>query len=321
MDLIYTDSQRIDVGVLSAYKFDLSFGASENDFSVTVESSETALEFGSLLYLEGTEYGGIVDAVKAKSNSDEVTYTGRTWHGVLNSKVIQPDPGKDYYVVSGDANDILSDLISRLGLTNLFQADKANSGVVVKNYQFHRYCKGYDGIQAMLNEYGAKLLIEWKNKTATLTVKPISDYSEVPMDEELATLTVEQHNAKVNHLICLGQGDLAERQVVHLYANQNGDIVDTQYYTGIKEVADTYDYSSVESLDELKKGGIERLKELRNTDKADIALQETDEMTFDIGDIVCAYDVHTGISVAAAVTQKIVKITNDVVCTEYKTGG
>ena len=34
MDLIYTNANGEDQGILSAYAFDLSFGASENDFEI-----------------------------------------------------------------------------------------------------------------------------------------------------------------------------------------------------------------------------------------------------------------------------------------------
>lgn len=318
MDLIYTDSRRIDLGVLSAYKFDLSFGASENDFSVTVESSEAALEFGSLLYLEGTEYGGIVDAVKAKSNSAEITYTGRTWHGVLNSKVIQPDPGKDYYIVSGEANSVLAEVIARLGLTNLFQADKADSGVVVKRYQFHRYCNGYNGIRAMLAASGAKLKIAYENRSVKLSAEPIADYTEAPVDGDTATLSVEHHEKKVNHLICLGKGDLANREVIHLYVGEFGEISDIQYYTGLSEIAETYENSNSEDL---RSDGIKKMAELQKIDKADIDISETEGLVYDIGDIVGATEYNSGVKVSETVTQKIVRINNGVVSVEYKTGG
>ena len=151
MDLIFTDATRADKGVLSAYAFDLSFGASENDFEITLGASEATLEFGSFVYMEGTEYGGAVDCIKTSTNGETITYTGRTWHGILNSKVIQPDSGQDYLVVSGDANEILSDLIARLGLSGLFVAAEGSSGVNVSQYKFDRYCKGYDGIAKMLS--------------------------------------------------------------------------------------------------------------------------------------------------------------------------
>lgn len=318
MDLIYTNAKRVDQGVLSAYAFDLSYGASENDFEMILGADEPVLEYGAFAYMEGTEYGGIIGGLKAITNGATITYMGRTWHGILNSKVIQPDSGENYLVVSGDANEVLSALIARLGLSGLFVADERLSGISISNYQFPRYCKGYDGIRAMLASVGAKLKVVWENRSVVLSAEPIADYTESPVDGDIATLTVTQHKQKVNHLICLGKGELAEREVLHLYVDQFGRIGDVQYYTGLDEIADTYDNSTSEDL---RSDSIKKLTELLNTDKAEIAISETEGLVYDIGDIVGATEVKSGVTVAATVTQKIVKINNGVVSTEYKTGG
>lgn len=318
MDLIFTNAKRVDQGVLSTHSFDLSYGAEENDFELTLGANEAKLESGASIYIEGTEYGGTVDGLKSSTNGETITYMGRTWHGIINSKVIQPDTGEDYLVVSGDANEVLSFLIARLGLSGLFIAAEGLSGISISRYQFHRYCKGYDGIRACLAANGAKLKIAWKNRSVVLSAEPIADYTESPVDGDIATLTVEHYEKKVNHLICLGKGELAAREVIHLYVDQFGRIGDTQYYFGLDEICETYDNSN---SDDLRSDGITQLTELLNIDSAEIALSQTKGLTYDIGDIVGATEHKSRISVAEKVTQKIVKINNGVVSTEYKTGG
>lgn len=317
MDLILTNAKREDQGVLSSYSLDLSYGADENNFALAIGSAESMIEFGAFIYMEGTEYGGTVDAVKTSSESESMTYTGRTWHGILNSKVIQPDSGEDYLIVSGDANEVLSLLIDRLGLSGLFVAVETLSGISIAQYQFRRYCKGYDGIRAMLAANGAKLKVVWENRSVYLSAEPIVDYTESPVDNDMATLTVEHHEKKVNHLICLGKGELAEREVIHLYVDQSGQIVDTQHFTGLDEITEVYDNSNSENL---RSDGIAHLKELIDNDKAEMPLLEDEKAIYDIGDIVGALNMLSGVSVAAAVSQKIVKINNGAVSTEYKTG-
>lgn len=318
MDLIFTNAKRVDQGVLTAYAFDLSFGSDENDFEMTLGANEATIESGAFVYMEGTEYGGTVDGLKTSTNGETVTYKGRTWHGIMNSKVIQPNSGEDYLIVSGNANAVLSSLIARMGLSGLFTVSEVDTGVNISRYQFQRFCKGYDGICAMLGANGAKLKIKWENRAVVLSAEPIADYTDSPIDGDIATLTVEQHKQKVNHLICLGKGDLAAREVIHLYVDQFGRIGDVQYYTGLAEICDIYDNGN---SDDLRSDGITKLKELRNNDKAEIALPETEGLSYDIGDIVGASEVKSGVSVAATVTQKIVKISNGVVSTEYKVGG
>lgn len=323
MDLIYTNENRVDQGVLSAYAFDLSFGADadENDFEMIIGKSEADLKAKSVIYIEGTEYGGMIDAMKSSTNDESITYKGRTWHGILNSKVIQPDSGKNYLVVSGDANAVLSMLISRLGLSDLFSAVETSSGVSISKYQFPRYCKGYDGIRAMLAKNGAKLKIAWKDRAVYLSAEPIVDYTASPVDGDVAPMTVERHETKVNHLICLGRGELSEREVIHLYVDQFGRIGDIQFFTGLEEVVEIYENTDAESTEDLRNGGITRLEKLRDNDKAEMDLTESENPTYDIGDIVGSKDVQSGISISAAVSQKIVRINNGVISTEYKTGG
>ena len=318
MDLIFTNAQRSDQGVLSTHSFDLSYGATENNFELTVGANEPMLETNACVFIEGTEYGGMVGGIKASTYGETITYKGRTWHGILNSKVIQPDTGENYLIVSGDANEVLSFLIARLGLSALFVADENPSGVNISGYKFHRYCKGYEGILDMLADNGGKLKITWKDRAVHLSAEPIADYTEFPIDGDIATLTVEQNKDKVNHLICLGKGDLAAREVIHLYADQSGRIGDVQYYTGLDEIVETYENTNSENL---RNDGEKKFAELRNNDKAEISLPETEGLVYDIGDIVDAKEYKSGVSVSAVVTQKIVKINNGVVSTEYKTGG
>lgn len=321
MDLIYTNAQAVDIGVLSAYSFDLSFGASENDFDLILDANGAMLEYGAFVYIENTEYGGVVDGLKVSTNGEKVTFKGRTWHGIINSKVISPDAGVDYFIVSGDANSVLSSLIARLGLTALFTVVDADSGINISRYQFARYCKGYDGIRAMLASVNAKLHIEWKERKVFLSAVPIADYTEAPIDGDIATLTVEKQTQKVNHLICLGKGDLAAREVIHLYSNAFGNIGDIQSFFGLEEIVDTYEYANAQSSEDLRKNGIKKFTELRNKDKASIALLELEGLSYDIGDIVGANEYRTNVNVTESVTQKIVKINNGVVDLNYKTGG
>lgn len=318
MDLIVTNAERVDLGALSAYALDLSFGAEENDFELILGATEPALEYGAFLYIEGTEYGGRIGGKKSSTNSETVTYTGRTWHGIMNGKIIQPDAGASYYTVSGDAHDILRTLLDRLGLSGLFSVASGASGVNVSAYKFARYCKAYDGVGAMLASVGAKLKIAWVDMAVQLSVEPITDHTNDPVDGDTAALTVERHEEKVNHLICLGRGELAAREVIHLYVNQYGKIVNTQYYTGLDEIVDTYENTNAESSEELRSEGVTRLKELRDIDKSDVSLLDNSAAVYDIGDIVGATDYSSGLSARATVTQKIVKINNGRVDIEHK---
>ena len=336
MDLIYTDAARHDVGVLAGYSFDLAFGADENDFECKIASSDHCCEDGSYLYIEGTEYGGIVDEIAVDTAAEIVTYSGRTWHGILNSKIIEPRKStdtstadvtisgtvKEYLVISGDANKCLEWLIARLGLDSLF-AVSGTAGVNITQYQFDRYCEGYFGVLKMLKSAGLKLQMAFDAVTrkTVLNAAPIVNYSE---DEDISSDLFDYKASRkyntVNHLICLGQGELADRIVVHLFADENGSISTTQSQFGMDEYAAVYENTSDDSKTTLQADGTERLKELWAQDAMELTVNEN-ELEYDINDVVKTSDHITGLTATADITKKIIKITDDALSIEYEAGG
>lgn len=318
MDLIYTNQNRQDIGVLHDFSLDLAFGSGENDFELTVSRENNVAQAGCYIYIQGTEYGGIIDAVKSDTGTAEVTYSGRTWHGILNSKILEPDSGQAYLTVSGDANTVLATLINRMRLGALFQALSTPSGITVKSYQFDRYVSGYNGILKMLKTVGAKLRIVHDGTNVVVSAVPVTDYTQDGVSDDQTALTVLKTKNTVNHLICLGTGELADRMVIHLYADAAGNISRTQTFTGLDEYTAVYDYSSVGSEDDLVAGGTERFRELLQQDQLDVNFPESDDI-YSVGDIVGATDNVTGISIAVPVTKKIVKIEGDLVSVAIET--
>ena len=320
MDLIFTNKNMEDVGVLQDFDFDLAFGSDENDFECTIPASSHCCEAGSLLYMEGTEYGGIIDGIRSKSDSQEVIYSGRTWHGILNSKVIEPNSGSPYLYVSGEVNAVISLLLSRLALTDLFKASGKNSGMTVSGYQINRYITGYDGIVKMLSSVGAKLHVTFQNGKVVLSAEKKHDYSkDDDFDSDLVDFDIKKQFKTVNHLICLGSGELENRMVIHLYADAEGNISQTQTQFGMNEYAAVYDYSSVESDEELLKQGTDQLQQLWMQDEMVIKLDDTSDF-YDVGDKVGATDDITGVSASATIKKKIVKLTNNTTNISYEVG-
>ena len=319
MDLIYTDAARRELGVLQEYELDLAIGEDENDFALTMARASHCCAPGAFVYAENTEYGGIVDALRSRPAADEITYTGRTWHGILNSKVIEPDSGKNYLTVSGDANEVLAFLVVRLELSGLFSAANAASGISISGYQFPRYCKGYDGIRALLAAHGAKLVLRMRNGMVTLSAAPAVRLEDADTDDASVSLDVTRAYHTVNHLICLGKGELAARTVLHLYADETGSISTTKTQTGLDEIAEVYDYPSVESVADLEQKGRQKLAELWQPARVVAAMDES-AGDLDVGDSKGAIDEVTGIEVAATITKKIVTVRNGRITVDYKVG-
>ena len=119
-------------------------------------------------------------------------------------------------------------------------------------------------------------------------------------------------------MICLGKGDLKDRQVAHLYAQLDGSISQKQYYKGLQERTAVYDNNNAEDLNELIEGGTEKLQEDMNYKKMSLEVQDMD---LQIGDIVGGRDYNSGLYLKKPVVQKIVKIETGTVEIEYKVEG
>lgn len=262
MDLIYTDIKRLDIGVLKGYELDFEIG-SENDFQITTSLDNNVIPMGAYFYFENSEYGGKISTLKVDTSQNRLYYGGMTFYGMLCDKIICPYLGENYYIVSGDTNAIISSSIERLERNDLFVASSESSGFNFLNYKFDRYTDCYSGLVKMLKTKKAKLKAVFKNRLVNLSVEAIIDYSDEEFSSDILNFTIEQNKMQPNHLICLGKGDLAERQVLNLYIDENGNVAQTPYYTGLDEVVQTYDYSNVESDDELLKSGAEKLLELQ----------------------------------------------------------
>lgn len=297
------------------------------NFSVQIARSNwyEELTFSSLIYIMGTEYGGIIGEVLTDTTLDYVELKGLTWRGRLAKKIIQPPAGSDYKTVSGELHTVMKSLIEP-EFDGLFVVSQENTGVTVRNYKFDRYCTLLDGLTKMLKSKGYRLKLTFQreeNEPGYLYIEavPIVDYSdqiELSQDCQL-NYTMDDKRDGVNHLIVTGKGELQDRNVLHLYVQEDGSLGKTQYYTGLQEIMEVYENTSTET-DELEEASIEKLQELMNkkTFKMDVAALGID---VDIGDIVGGRDYLTGMYMAKPVENIIYELTGDVESKNYKLEG
>lgn len=269
MELSYADENGIDQGEILDWTLDMAYGpvsSGENNFEIEVGLRVHCCKEDYRIYIEGTEYGGIVDAISPDTEKKTVTYSGRTWHGILENKIIEPPEDEDYLVLYGDANDILRELLGKLNLEDIFFVPQVKSGIEIVAYQMPRYETAYTGICNMLFEECAKLKMEYIEGLVSLTAEPLIDYSQ---DEEFNSedliINMKKKYNTVNHKICAGQGDLAERYVIHIFTDENGGIqtyakkenpvCDEDYILdksrqvlfGTKEMVEFYDYGNAQT--------------------------------------------------------------------------
>ncbi len=320
MDLIYATDEKIDMGVMHNFTLDLAFGSDENDFELTTNTSNHVCKSGYFLYIENTEYGGVIDKIKVQTDSNVLTYKGRTWHGILASKILEPDAGEDYLICSGEAHAVMGTLIDRMNLSGLFKVSPEDSELTIKNYKMNRYINGYEGIMKMLAAVNGKLKINFQENFALLSAGPLIDYSQDDeFDSSQLNFNIEKNYKPINHMICLGRGELKERTIIHLYVDTQGNISYVQSIFGMDEITATYENVNCESDEELEKGGRDALKESWTSDSLTMDIDSA--KNYDIGDIVGAREYITDISVVKRIAKKIVTIKDDIVNISYKVGG
>ena len=267
MDLIYQNADRIDQGVMKHYEMDLAYGRDENDFELTVDADNHCLEKDYILYMEGTEYGGIVDAVQFSNIDDTITYSGRTWHGILEGKLFENENLDGYLWISGNANDVLKMVLQMWKLEHLFRVDEKKSSIEIINYRMG-YEKGYTGLRKMLFAFGGKLKMTYKDDYMVLSAEPYMDYSQdEEFDNSQVYFTAKKNYRPLNHLACIGLGKQNERYIIHLFCDEYGGLqayassdfpikdsdyilsMDNKKLFGVREVADTLDCGSVQAIE------------------------------------------------------------------------
>ncbi len=326
MDIIYMNSAFQDIGIVKDCAFDheASTNVSKCTFQIATTVDDNVLNIGDYFYITngntGTEYGGHIEEIKIDTAKGIATLSGRTWRGILGGKILEPDPGEDYYTVSGDLNANIREIISRVGLTDIFEGALSTS--ISVNYQFKRYVNAYNGILAMLSNNGYTLSLTWNqtaHKVILEAVEVINYSNESELTSDLFDFIIKKSGSPINHIIGLGSGNLAARQVVHKYLQEDGTVGDTQFYFGKDEIAEVYDYPNVESLEDLEENTASELKE-RMRQAESLEIKTNDDLHASIGDCFTAHDVVTDISITQYVVDIITTIENDIVQVNYEIG-
>ena len=311
--LIYTNKSFVDRGAIQTFSMDLAFGADEQDFEI--EFSEPSLSGGELLYIDGTEYGGIIDEITHSTETDNVIYKGRTWHGMLAGKIVKPPSGSNYYTLSGDANACIRSLLSKVGLYTILTGRTTSAGISV-NYQFERFCNAYDGLLKMLASANAVLRIERHDGITELWAEPRTTITD-EADSDLMDFAITDSYRVPNHLVCAGEGELQDRVVVDLYADSSGNVSQTQTLTGVNEIAVLYNYNNADAA-ELIAEGTKELQSYQLGGGAD--LQVNNKGDWHVGDLIRVRDNRSGTVITSTINKKIVKVSNGVLSVDYEVG-
>ena len=316
--IVVADANGAELRSLLFTEYDFEVGDDDNTFLVTCLRSEWETIYdGSRIYIPNTEYGGLFKRLKTNTKNGTISAGGYTWRGMLQNKVLCPEAGDDYATDSGELNAIIGSRVSA-AFPGLFIGSSESTGVEV-SYQYNRYVTLYDGLKAMLKSVGYKMRISYDMETGKVIVEavPIVDYSsQIEYSSDMnANYYMTKEGTGVNHLVCLGNGELRDRVVVDLFVDENGNISETQTFFGADEIAQVYDYAGA-ARDDLIQSGTEQLKNLRNQNSFRIDLETVTDV--EIGDIVGGRDYTSGMRMTAPITTKVVTWRNGFETTEYK---
>lgn len=334
MDLMFIrhdeNGHYLDAGYLTRYDvaFDITTDLEylTNEFELTMTLPDCAEDLlwsengnRTMIFAEGTEFGGIITGSETNLDSNEITYSGWTWRGMLQNYIIEPPAGQDYLRVSGN----LADIINSLPMPSYFEV--AETTYTTSTYQFQRYVSTYKGITQLLAFADPNLRLsfsfEANTDSGTVTIniieaRNLSNLIELSQDYGKIALQITYDSTTPRHLICLGQGELAEREVIHLYADADWNVSQTPIANAYP--TDVYDYSSSENLLD---DGTKHFEEL-------IANHEQIEVTIDglgvqLSDKIAAKDNLTGETATAEITSIIYRCndmgTHQTESHEYKT--
>ena len=193
MVLVVHDPTAGDVREIEEFELDVAFGSDENALKLEARAGE-APEEGQFVFIDGTEYGGVIDQASYEAGRDAsgtVLCKGRTWHGILAGKRLLPDSSSGYLSVSGKAGDVLASLIGRMGLSGLFSVAADDTPV---SYTFDRFADGYGGLKAMAKANGRKVAMRRKGGRVDISLPPAVDYAN-KVDSDLLDFSVDEITA------------------------------------------------------------------------------------------------------------------------------
>lgn len=309
MNVAYTNDSLSAVGFISFVGFDTSIGDSGNQVQLKLHSSQkTEIAKGSLIWSPGTEYGGIIQDIQSKLETDGqryVYYSGPSWSGRLSQRIVCPPSGKDHYTMTGEANEALNALMEYLGLDYLFQAPEDNSGITLDT-DLERFADGYSALRKAASENDCRLSMAYDNAAKKVTIQfvPRETHGNYTSDNSPISVTV---GSPVNHLVCAGTGELQNRAVVHLYIDKDGNVSQTQYYKGADEISTLYKNTSADK-DKLIEEGTKKLLEYQEVNQVEISVEDGSEDLYPLDDVIVGFDPVTGIKASSTIAKKVVSV-------------
>lgn len=314
MDLIYTDKNKVEQGIITNYTFDqedTTTTANDCTFEIQIASSNNILDIGSFVYIPGTELGGRVDTIKIDTAAKIIYASGRTWRGLLATKLLMSASAS--YQIAGNATEIFATLITSFGLANIFTVPY-DPNIPRCNTKVSNYTDLYRGMLGAVTDIDYKIQTTYVESIGKVVISfvPIGQYTNANIiTSDMFEFSLQKGAPRVNHAI-----GKTETMVVDRFLQADGSIGASQHYFGIDEIMQVYDFD-VDTEEELISETDAALQAEKTNDKLEVTALN---ISADLGDYFEAEDIETGIKMAQNVTRKIAKISRDIITYQYKVG-
>lgn len=317
--IIHADSNRAEIGVITDFlQYDAQIHhnceLADNTFSLSMSVGAWKADKimrGDYVYIDGTEFGGIVCSVNKNTNTDTVTIKGALWRALLAMRIITPPSGQAYKVYTDtELNAMIADVIGN-DYVNLFQVPSTSTGATT-SYQF-RYQTKLAGLSKALLQVGYTLSCVYDATVQRVIVKArhctdYSEYADISSDLGIGLSITSGRVDDYNHCIALGTGELTERMVREIWM-LNGVIYNSRPVALLE--ADirsmTFDYPNAESEDELLSSARDALLQYAAMSSAEIDLSEL-QIDLQLDDTILTVDRDLNISATKSVSQRIITV-------------
>ena len=239
-EVYHADHELVDVGVLDTYEIKLDV-AGEKDFQIT--TPEPVLQADGFWYIPDTEFGGKVGAFESNSDQMSVTYTGRSWRGILACHFVDADHGGR--LMRGELKDCAEELITESGLDGLYVLDDpdVHSSIDTEvSYTIPMATTLYDALTGMAQSIECNFVYAFRSdRKVHLTPVLRQDYTDYLKASNIVDtgFKIAVNNDVPNHLIIEGEDDERVWRKIHLFTDENGGI---QPYTSVETPYEDSDY-------------------------------------------------------------------------------
>lgn len=318
--LIHADSKREEIGVIAEFtQFDAQIHhncqLTDNTFSLQMPVGawkNDKIMRGDYVYIDNSEFGGLVSSVKKDTANGTVEIKGALWRALLAMRIISPPTGEAYKVyTNAELNSMIADVIGN-DYSGLFEVPNIQTAQTA-SCQF-RYTTKLQGLSKALNNVGYTLscIYSASDQRCIVQARPCvdySDYADISSDLGIGLSITAGRVDDYNHCIALGTGELADRMVREIWM-YNGAIYTSRPATLLESDirSMTFDYPNAESEEELLSSASDALLEYAAISSAEIDLSLF-QLDLQLDDIIYTFDRDLDISTTKRVSQRILTIT------------